>query len=205
MKTNNNSTSDSNDCKTFSFTTEDGVKFEVNKKIKLFSKLFHNLLQDYGDDSKDKKLENIFSKDISLLLKFLEIIKYDENTLKIEKPFILNQLDEVKNNLFNNYPEFKTFYENLNSLTIIEYTKVADFYDVPQLEDLINLKFYEVFSSNENIILFFGKEKINDNNLLIDEEREKYLRDKYIIYSEKQLENLGDEQVEAMLKKEFKI
>jgi hypothetical protein len=203
MKSNSFFNRNSADNDTFIFTCEDGVIFKVNQKIKLFSKLFHNLIQDYSSDTKGKKLENIFSKDIHLLLNFLLIIKYDENTINFKKSISTSHIDEVKNHLLNNNPEFKTFYEDLNSSNIIEYIKLADFYDVPQLENIINFKLFEVFSSKENIKLFFEKEKVNDSDLILDEEREKYLRDKYLNYVEREIEILSDNEVEQLLEREL--
>ncbi len=190
----------------FSFITADGVTFNIDRRIIKFSKLFDNILQDYELENNGRVLENIYHKDLLLLNTFAQSINYDHTHINLRKPFALNDMDSIKTSLFKSTEGIKIeqFYNNLNSLNIVDYDRVADFFDVRQLEDLIYLKLHEIFTSKENIETFFKDElKGKENVLSISHEKEKMLKNNYMIYCEKYVSNLTDDEVSLLLDKEL--
>lgn len=192
----------------YTFQTEDQNFHQIDPRIKNFSKLFNHIIQDYEIQLNKSKLNGIKSKEIQLLTEFCEILNYDSNILNLPKPLPLDYLGTFYEILERN-TNFKIFYSNLNSKNISEYAKIADFFDVNLLEDILYLKLHEIFSSKLKIEEFF-KEECEERNLKIENftsitnEREKDLRDKYMIYCDKYISQLSDEEIESILEIQLK-
>jgi hypothetical protein len=189
----------------FYFTTEDQANFAIDKRIKNFSKVFEHLIEDYSylEHNKPYDLPKIFKNDILLLLNFVEILNYDHEIVKIKKPFYIKPLEQIKQELFDKNINLKVFYENLNSDNLNAYAHIADFLDVGQLEDFLYLKLVEVFSSEDSIIAFFGTQIKQNDILKISEEKKKYLKDRYLLYSERYVKQLTDSEVDEILQREL--
>jgi hypothetical protein len=202
METTNTSTSTS-----ITFITDDGLSVNIDSRIQNFSKLFSHIIADYTiDPNNTKPLININSKDLDKIINFIEIIDYDEDYIKnnLTKPFGMVGINNLKNNLFNSKPKLEEFFNNLNSKNISDYAKIADFFDIHQMEDILYLKLYEVFTNEENITSFFKEECDNiEDHMKINLTRQKYLREKYMIYCDKYVNSISDSEINFMLEKEL--
>lgn len=196
-----------NDNQQYTFETDDLKSVTVDSRIKNFSKLFNHIIQDYEINSSKSKLKGVNSDDIQEIINFCKAIDFNHDIKIFSKPLKLNYKDDL-NYLFDSYPNLNSFYTNLNSNNIFKLAKIADFFDVHLLEDLLYLKLHEIFSTKENIENFF-KEECEENNTdiknytVLNKEREKYLRDKYMIYIDKYISQLSDEEVDIFLQKEL--
>jgi hypothetical protein len=192
----------------YTFQTEDQKFHQIDTRIKNLSKLFNHIIQDFEIQLNKSKLNGVNSREIQLLTEFCEILNYDSNILNLPKTLPLDYLGTFYEILEMN-SKLKFFYSNLNSKNISEYAKIADFFDVNLLEDILYLKLHEIFSSKENIEKFF-KVELEEKNLKIENftnitnEREKYLRDKYMIYCDKYIAQLSDEEIENILEIQLK-
>jgi len=186
----------------FSIKTFEGEQIEIDKRIGNISKLFKHLIEEYKNEVSTSNLKNIHKKDVILLVDFGKIINFNTDNIVILKPYDLHKLENIKKSIFTYNLELENFYNNLNSELVCDYAKISDFYDVPLLEEIIYLKIYEVFQSTNNINEFF-KGDLKDYQIELSNERIEYLKGKYMIYCEKYVNNLSDEEVEKILKLEF--
>ena len=118
---------------------------------------------------------------------FCELSEYQKITF--EKPFWIHS---VEYHLQKLSPKVKEFFDKLSDeKELIKYMKIMDYYDVPSLEELLYFKYYSLF----------GIKKEDDSE--IDEEREKFLFDKYKYYIKEQLNKLSDEEIEDLCNKYY--
>jgi hypothetical protein len=182
----------------FTLTTEDNVEIKVDNNIAKISKLFETLLHNYKI-KQEQSIQNLKSNDIKKLIDFCEKCNY--TPIRFDKPLWSIEIEKHKEKLNNNILEF---YNNLDSNKIYEYSLISDFYEVDSIDELIYLKLYEVFQNDDSIKNYFEKEN-NDikNNLVIDDNRKKYLYDKYKFYIQKQLNELSDDDINNFCNKFF--
>ena len=193
--------------KYFSMETEDGKTLLVDSRIRHFSKLLHHIIEDYQVGSDISKLRGVISEDIKVITDFCDAIDYNYNLQILPRPLPLDFIPNL-NDMLEAHPKLKLYYSKLNSFSIYNHARIADFFDVNLLEDILYLKLHEAFSSRESIESFF-KEECEENNTninkvtSINKERENFLKDKYMIYCEKYISQLSDEDVEKYLVKEL--
>jgi hypothetical protein len=207
MQDNSTNTKDTEIIKYISIETEDVKSFKVDSRIRYFSKLLNNIIEDYQEDSDISKLNGVLSGDLEVIADFCESIDYNYNLQILPKPLPLDYTSHLTQILQAN-PKLKIYYSKLDSKTVFNYAKIADFFDVKLLEDILYLKLHDTFSSPENIEFFFREEceenKIKINQMTtITKDRKNFLRDKYMIYCEKYISQLSDEDVEKYLEKEL--
>ena len=182
----------------FTLKTEDNVEIKVNNNIEKISKLFETLVENYKI-KQEQSIKNINSNEVKKLIDFCEKCNY--TPIRFDKPLWSIEIEKHKEKLNNNILEF---YNNLDSNKIYEYSLISDFYEVDSIDELIYLKLYEVFQNDDSIKNYFEKEN-NDikNNLVIDDNRKKYLYDKYKFYIKRQLYQLSDDDINKFCNKFF--
>ncbi len=182
----------------FTLKTEDNIEIKVDNNIEKISKLFETLLHNFKI-KKEQSIQNLNSKDIKKLIDFCELCNY--TPIKFDKPLWSIEIEIHKKKLNDKLLEF---YNNLDSNKILEYSLISDFYEVDTIDELIYLKLYEVFQSDDSIINYFQNEN-NDikNHLVIDDNRKKYLYNKYKFYIQKQLNEFSDEEINNLCNKFF--
>ncbi len=182
----------------FTLTTEDNVEIKVDNNIAKISKLFETLLHNYKI-KQEQSIQNLKSNDIKKLIDFCEKCNY--TPIRFDKPLWSIEIEKHKEKLNNNILEF---YNNLDSNKIYEYSLISDFYEVDSIDELIYLKLYEVFQNDNSIVNYFQNEN-NDikNHLVIDDDRKKYLYDKYKFYIKRQLYQLSDDDINKFCNKFF--
>ena len=200
-------TKETESLKYFSIETEDVKSFQVDSRIRYFSKLMNNIIEDYQEDSDISKLNGVSSSDLKVIADFCEAIDYDHTIQIIPKPLPLDYTSHLTEILQANQ-KFKIYYSKLDSIAVFNYAVIADFFDVKLLEDMLYLKLHDTFSSRENIEKFF-KEESEKNNIemnqmtTISKDRENFLRDKYMIYCDKYISQLSEDEIENFLEKEL--
>ena len=182
----------------FTLTTEDNVEIKVDNNIAKISKLFETLLHNYKI-KQEQSIQNLKSNDIKKLIDFCEKCNY--TPIRFDKPLWSIEIEKHKEKLNHNILEF---YNNLDSNKIYEYSLISDFYEVDSIDELIYLKLYEVFQNDNSIVNYFQNEN-NDikNHLVIDDDRKKYLYDKYKFYIKRQLYQLSDDDINKFCNKFF--
>ena len=182
----------------FTLKTEDNVEIKVDNNIAKISKLFETLLHNYKI-KQEQSIQNLKSNDIKKLIDFCEKCNY--TPIRFDKPLWSIEIEKHKEKLNNNILEF---YNNLDSNKIYEYSLISDFYEVDSIDELIYLKLYEVFQNDNSIVNYFQNEN-NDikNHLVIDDDRKKYLYDKYKFYIKRQLYQLSDDDINKFCNKFF--
>lgn len=185
----------------FEIITEDNVEMSLDKKIANMSGLFGTLMENYNFDNKKEKIASIRSTDLKLLVDFCEKCNYQNFTFN--KPLWIHEVGYYLEGLKE---KVKMFYkEQLTNEGIVVYSKIADYFSVNALEELITLKLYEVFSSQENIKNFFKHEKkFNEKDFEISNEREKFLMEKYEYYINKQIESIDEDEINNLCFKFYK-
>ena len=101
----------------------------------------------------------------------------------------------------------KIFYNNiLNENSINDYIRLADFYDVLELEEIIYLKLYELYGNKDKIIVSELLKKQNNlkERIEINQERLKFLRLKYSYYIDQQLNELNEKDINDLCNKLYK-
>lgn len=181
--------------------TEDNVEMTLNRKIGEMSKLFETLLENYSFSGSKEKLASIQSKDLKLLIEFCEMCNY--SNFSLNKPLWVHDVNYHLEGLKEKVKNF--YYEKLTNDEIIIYSKIADYFSVPALEELIVLKLFEVFSSQEKIINFFKNEyNFTDKDFILDENRKQFLKEKYDFYINKQIEKMDEDEINNLCHKFFK-
>ena len=176
----------------FEIITEDNIEMTIDKRISNMSGLFATLMENYNFDNKKEKISSIRSTDLKLLIDFCEKCNYINFTFS--KPLWIHNVSYYLEGLKE---KVKLFYkEQLSNEGIVVYSKIADYFSVNALEELITLKLSEIFSSQEKIKNFFKTEKkFEDKDFELSDEREKYLMEKYEYYINKQIESLNEDEI----------
>jgi hypothetical protein len=173
--------------------TSDNKIFTVNVKISNIVDLIKNLTEDYSMEQ-IIKLDKIDSTGFQKVLDFCKLINYEK--LSLPKPFL--NVEKIKREHLSQ--AVINFYSSLTSKQTSEYLELSDFLNIPSLEDLLLLKLIEIFQKESKVIEFFEKEDPNiAEKIKITKEDEERIREKYIIYCEKYVESLTDEQIEELL------
>ena len=185
----------------FEIITEDNIEMTIDKRISNMSGLFATLMENYNFDNKKEKISSIRSTDLKLLIDFCEKCNYINFTFS--KPLWIHEVGYYLEGLKEKVKQF--YKEQLSNEGILVYSKIADHFSVNALEELITLKLYEVFSSQEKIKNFFKNEKkFEDKDFEISPEREKFLMDKYEYYINKQIESLDEDEINNLCFKFYK-
>ena len=181
--------------------TDDGKQLKLPLEIQNFSTLFKDLIQNY-EINKDEKINNIKSNDVKKLIDFCESIEYKR--IKFDKPYWMYSIEHQTNKMCQ---KTKIFYNNiLNENSINDYIRLADFYDVLELEEIIYLKLYELYGNKDKIIVSELLKKQNNlkERIEINQERLKFLRLKYSYYIDQQLNELNEKDINDLCNKLYK-
>jgi len=157
--------------------TNDGKNFEVNLLIKNFVKIFSEICDDF-DINEHITLDKVNSVQFEKVIHFCEFFEF--------KPFEIDHLFKSNKHIRLSLNQKQNEYYNTLKLEEIEELLVlADYLGIKCLSDLCNLKLGELFSNPHKL-----KGIIKDEYLSISSEREKELREKYMI------NNLEDENID---------
>ncbi len=165
--------------------TKDEKVYQLNLKIAEIVKLINNIVIDYDLD--ETILLDIHSEKLEKIIHFSELIEY--------KPLLIENKDRVIPNEYKKQfsKGLLEYYENLTQEEIVDLLTIADFMEIPSLDNLCIIKMVEIFRDKTKINDFFG----TNIHLEIDKEREVNLREKYI--DDYKCDHLSNDQIVQML------
>jgi hypothetical protein len=157
--------------------TNDGKNFEVNILIKNFVKIFSEICDDF-DINEHITLDKVNSIQFQKVIHFCEFFEFT--------PFELDHLFKSNKHIRLSLNQKQhEYYNSLKFEDIEELLKLEDYLGIKCLSDICYLKLGELFSNFDNL-----KGIIKEEYLSISSEREKVLREKYM------MNNLDDENID---------
>ena len=114
--------------------SSDNIIKEVDKSLLMKSKLLKGLIEDYQGDEEDIPLNEVDSKNLDLILQYLEHYKNDEPK-EIPKPFPERTDDEFLKGILNDEWTFN-YLQNISLEGLINLVNAANYL---QIDGLINI------------------------------------------------------------------
>ena len=177
------------------FTTQDEKTMKVDERIVNFSELF-NILNLIYEKEIEKPLAGIKEAEMNLLIKFCEACDYTPITF--EKPLWKKNFKNHYFAVISNNKKLEDFYNELNYDKLCSYLKICYFYDSLPLKEFLYFKLYDIFNDEKKTIDYFkckDKENTIEEALKIDDNKRKYLYNKYQDFIKKQIETLSPEEI----------
>ena len=162
--------------------------YELSIKISSLFKLFREIHIDYSQND-PIKLNNIDKSSFELVLKFCEMIQYNE--INFPKPIYLKS-NEIKKIIKSN-SDLESFYEELNLNNISNLINTIDFLGFECLENLIYYKIYD------ELIFSMKHGYQNLSTVLKDKSEYEEIYEKYIKYCQKFVDTLLPEEINEYL------